>query len=176
MSNKFYAVELNQNMGLWPQTSHFWPVAIVQMVWDRGMGKGAVKSLDGDSWLGKRQLWYQAWWWVVSQCWCSSYRPKKKKLPDWPLGITPNSLVSILTTILKSSLLFAVGEGLGQQKWVWCLRLTKDIGHLMKRVVDLGKFVADLAHKGNVSVTSTLKTTVVPWSNYHYPIIGSRSV
>lgn len=45
-----------------------------------------------------------------------------KKLPDWPLGITPNTLISILTTISKSRLLFAVGECFDQLKWAWFSR------------------------------------------------------
>lgn len=54
-----------------------------------------------------------------------------KKLPNWPLGITPNTLISILTTFSKSMLLFVVGQCLGQLKWVWFARRArplKDIG------------------------------------------------
>jgi hypothetical protein len=38
-------------------------------------------------------------------------------LPSWPLGITINALVSVLSTISKSALLASVAAAISQQKW-----------------------------------------------------------
>ena len=43
----------------------------------------------------------------------------QKASPTLPYGITLNSVISILGTASKSSLIFAVGESLGQLKWMW---------------------------------------------------------
>ncbi|KAE9365152.1 hypothetical protein N431DRAFT_563141 [Stipitochalara longipes BDJ] len=42
-----------------------------------------------------------------------------RPLPNWPLTITINSLVSIMVVILKSSMLAIVASGLAQTKWLW---------------------------------------------------------
>lgn len=46
------------------------------------------------------------------------YRP----LPNWMLGITPNALISIFSTLAKAAVLLKAAECLGQWKWV---RLTE---------------------------------------------------
>ncbi|KAF2012500.1 hypothetical protein BU24DRAFT_484153 [Aaosphaeria arxii CBS 175.79] len=42
-----------------------------------------------------------------------------KPLPSWPLSITINALISVLSAVMKSSLLLPVGEAIGQLKWNW---------------------------------------------------------
>lgn len=42
-----------------------------------------------------------------------------KQSPDLPQGLTLNSIVSILVTAAQSSLLFSVGNAIGQLKWIW---------------------------------------------------------
>ncbi|KAF2667277.1 hypothetical protein BT63DRAFT_480275 [Microthyrium microscopicum] len=39
-------------------------------------------------------------------------------LPEWPQGITLNTVLSLFATALKALLLMAVAEGIGQLKWV----------------------------------------------------------
>jgi Protein of unknown function (DUF3176) len=49
----------------------------------------------------------------------------KKVIPNWSLGhtaITLNSIVSILSTIFRSSLLVPVASGIGQSCWTWYVR------------------------------------------------------
>ena len=43
---------------------------------------------------------------------------KDKEQPDWPSLININSLISILIAIFKTSLLFALAEGIGELKWM----------------------------------------------------------
>ncbi|KAH8594043.1 hypothetical protein B0O99DRAFT_673193 [Bisporella sp. PMI_857] len=40
-----------------------------------------------------------------------------KRLPEWPLGITINAMVSILTLVIKAGLALVLSEGLSQLKW-----------------------------------------------------------
>ncbi|PNS19285.1 hypothetical protein CAC42_2462 [Sphaceloma murrayae] len=47
---------------------------------------------------------------------------QNKPLPDWPTLITLNSLIAVLTTIMKGCMIFAVAEGISQLKWSWFLR------------------------------------------------------
>lgn len=42
-----------------------------------------------------------------------------KPMPDWPYGITLNALVSVLSTVMKASMVFIVTEALSQLKWSW---------------------------------------------------------
>lgn len=42
-----------------------------------------------------------------------------RPLPDWPLSITINSLVSIFSTIMGMTLVVPLAEGISQAKWHW---------------------------------------------------------
>ncbi len=42
-----------------------------------------------------------------------------RPLPDWPLSITINSMVSIFSTIMGMTLLMPLAEGISQAKWLW---------------------------------------------------------
>lgn len=42
-----------------------------------------------------------------------------KMLPKWPTLISINSLISILTSIFKATMLLPVAEGISELKWVW---------------------------------------------------------
>lgn len=42
-----------------------------------------------------------------------------RPLPDWPFGINLSTLVALLSTILRTLMLVAVAEALGQLKWTW---------------------------------------------------------
>ncbi|CAI7613061.1 unnamed protein product [Penicillium viridicatum] len=54
----------------------------------------------------------------------------QKASPSLPYGITLNSVISILGTASKSSLIFAVGESLGQLKWMWFWRAKRRLRDL----------------------------------------------
>ncbi|MCJ1377577.1 hypothetical protein MMC17_000672 [Xylographa soralifera] len=47
---------------------------------------------------------------------------QNRPLPDWPLAITLNSLVSVMVVIMKATMLAILASGLGQMKWLWFLR------------------------------------------------------
>ena len=49
-----------------------------------------------------------------------------KQSPQLAYGLTLNTIVSILATACKSSLLFLVAESIGQLKWVWFFQREKD--------------------------------------------------
>ncbi|KAL5438823.1 hypothetical protein PMIN06_010145 [Paraphaeosphaeria minitans] len=42
-----------------------------------------------------------------------------KNLPKWPLGLTLNAYISILSKVASAALLLPVSEALGQLKWSW---------------------------------------------------------
>ena len=42
-----------------------------------------------------------------------------RPLPDWPLSITINSLVSVFSTIMGMTLFVPLAEGISQAKWHW---------------------------------------------------------
>jgi hypothetical protein len=44
---------------------------------------------------------------------------RDEKLPKWPLGLTLNSYISILSKIAGAALLLPTTEALGQLKWGW---------------------------------------------------------
>ena len=50
-----------------------------------------------------------------------------KQSPQLAYGLTLNTIVSILATACKSSLLFLVAESIGQLKWVWFFQQGKDV-------------------------------------------------
>ncbi|RFU34989.1 hypothetical protein B7463_g1356, partial [Scytalidium lignicola] len=42
-----------------------------------------------------------------------------KATPDWPAGITLNSMLSWLSTLTRSAMLIPISKGIAQLKWVW---------------------------------------------------------
>ncbi|KAL4887793.1 hypothetical protein BDV59DRAFT_196983 [Aspergillus ambiguus] len=90
----------------------------------------------------------------------------KKPAPSLSYGLTLNAIISILATASKSALIFAIGECIGQLKWVWFYKRRKQLdgmqlfdsasrgpfGSLMvilqhrgKSLVSLGAFITILA-------------------------------
>ena len=48
------------------------------------------------------------------------YHYDQSKTPDLPRYLTLNTIVAILTTASRSSLLCMIGTSMGQLKWIWC--------------------------------------------------------
>lgn len=44
---------------------------------------------------------------------------ENRTLPEWPLSINLNTLIALLATIMRASMLVAVAEVIGQLKWAW---------------------------------------------------------
>jgi hypothetical protein len=44
---------------------------------------------------------------------------KDERIPNWPLGLTLNAYISVLSKVASASLLLPVSEALGQLKWSW---------------------------------------------------------
>jgi len=44
---------------------------------------------------------------------------KNDRIPNWPLGLTLNAYISVLSKIASAALLLPVSEALGQLKWSW---------------------------------------------------------
>ena len=42
-----------------------------------------------------------------------------RPLPQWPLGITLNTFISLIATLAKASAIVPVAESIGQLKWLW---------------------------------------------------------
>lgn len=42
-----------------------------------------------------------------------------KRIPSWPLGLTLNAYISVLSKVATAALLVPVSEALGQFKWSW---------------------------------------------------------
>ena len=55
------------------------------------------------------------------------YFRQDKPLPRWPFAITINVLLSVLSAIMKSSLLLPVEEAIGQLKWSWFRTRTRPL-------------------------------------------------
>ena len=54
-----------------------------------------------------------------------------RPLPKWPYNLSVNTLVSVLVTVMKTSILFILAEGLSQLKWDW-FRQTRPLAHLSR--------------------------------------------
>ncbi|KAH7191262.1 hypothetical protein DER44DRAFT_850247 [Fusarium oxysporum] len=69
-------------------------------------------------------------------------------LPDWPSGITLNTVLACIATICRSALLIPVTEGLAQAKWVWFKqpRALKDFEAFDKASRGLGGSLSLLSH------------------------------
>ncbi|KAF2654709.1 hypothetical protein K491DRAFT_716834 [Lophiostoma macrostomum CBS 122681] len=52
---------------------------------------------------------------------------KDKRIPNWPLGLTLNAYISVLSKIASAGLLLPVSEALGQLKWSWFNKGSKKI-------------------------------------------------
>jgi hypothetical protein len=69
------------------------------------------------------------WFWEISSCLTSLVTivgiiillSHYNGLPmsDWPYGVTLNAVLSILSTLMKATMVFAVSESLSQLKWPW---------------------------------------------------------
>lgn len=53
-----------------------------------------------------------------------------KGLPDWPMGLTLNTLVAFLATMCRSIIIIPIGEGLSQLKWNWFVAKKRPIKDL----------------------------------------------
>lgn len=68
----------------------------------------------------------------------SSYDGKQP--PKLTYGLTLNTIVSILATACKSSLLFLVAESIGQLKWAWFFQTGKDKKEHKRPLQDIQSF------------------------------------
>lgn len=42
-----------------------------------------------------------------------------QELPEWPYSININTLIALMSTVLRASMVFVVAEVIGQSKWAW---------------------------------------------------------
>jgi hypothetical protein len=72
-----------------------------------------------------------------------------KPLPNWPSGITLNTVLACVATLCRTTLLVPVTEGLGQAKWTWFKkkpRPLRDFEAFDKASRGLGGSLTLLAH------------------------------
>jgi hypothetical protein len=50
-----------------------------------------------------------------------------QRAPKWPLGISLNTVLALLASVAKASLLIPVVEGLGQLRWIWFSRRARPV-------------------------------------------------
>ncbi|KAI8157588.1 hypothetical protein K4K49_005285 [Colletotrichum sp. SAR 10_70] len=83
---------------------------------------------DGDlllSWNATFLAWWQELIWcaisLISVCalYILLRHYDNKKLPDWPSGLTLNTVIALLATVARSAFVIPVSEGLSQLKWLW---------------------------------------------------------
>ncbi|KAJ3495685.1 hypothetical protein NLG97_g3217 [Lecanicillium saksenae] len=55
-----------------------------------------------------------------------------RPLPDWPYGLSVNTLLSILSTVLRACLLAVLASIMGQAKWTWLRSGPRPIDDLQK--------------------------------------------
>lgn len=53
-----------------------------------------------------------------------------KYMPQWPLELNLTSVIALLTTFLRSAIVAAVAEIIGQIKWTWFTERTRPLHHL----------------------------------------------
>ncbi|RGP60900.1 hypothetical protein FSPOR_10401 [Fusarium sporotrichioides] len=100
-------------------------------------------------------------------------------LPDWPSGITLNTVLACMATICRSALLVPVTEGLAQAKWVWFKqpRPLKDFKAFDKASRGLGGSLSLLSHTKGWFVgiiaafllTTTIATSTITQFAVTYP-------
>lgn len=88
-----------------------------------------VPSTDRVSWENALRRVIEGWWQEMLCCLISVValviltiilkKFNSQPLPDWPSGITLNTVLACIATICRSALLVPVTEGLAQAKWVW---------------------------------------------------------
>lgn len=94
----------------------------------------ATGSLWTRSWILKARefiIRYFVEWWVLEIIsWCFSaacmatvigvlLSYQGRPIPNWPMGLTLNSFISVLSGFARSTLLLPTAEALGQLKWNW---------------------------------------------------------
>lgn len=53
-------------------------------------------------------------------------------VPDWPFGISLNTLIALLSTICRALVLVVVAEVIGQKKWFWFSSAPRPISHFQR--------------------------------------------
>ncbi|KAG8631205.1 hypothetical protein KVT40_000345 [Elsinoe batatas] len=116
-----------------------------------------------DTILGQPDLGIRTWAYEVAACCISAitlagvvillWTRQNKPLPDWPALITLNSIIAVLTTIMKGSMIFAVAEGISQLKWSWFLR--------PRSLADLSTY--DSASRGHRRIVQPMAVTCKMW-------------
>ncbi|KAE9966432.1 hypothetical protein EG328_008916 [Venturia inaequalis] len=101
----------------------------------------------------------------MNDVWFLEFSSRGSPLPSWPLSITINALVSVLSSILKSTLLLLVGEAIGQMKWNWFKRGSRPLNDF--EVFDsatrgpLGSFWLLLGSKGRTLASIGAAITIL---------------
>ena len=89
-----------------------------------GYGSGAWYRFSywaNEAWL------YEFLAWLIS-CYCfggiviTLLAHNGQPIPEWPLDITINAIVSALSTVMSSALLVPVSNAIGQAKWSWIVK------------------------------------------------------
>ena len=81
-----------------------------------------------------------------------------RPIPEWPLSITLNSIISILSTIAKAALIMPVAESISQLKWVWFTR--------SNRLIDFQTI--DGASRGPLGSIKLLKMTKCMYNSLYF--------
>ncbi|KAI0864701.1 hypothetical protein F4860DRAFT_463187 [Xylaria cubensis] len=102
------------------------------------------------------------WWWEIGAAVLSTtslivlfillFNSNGQPLQSWPLPIQPNSLIAVLTTIAKTSMMVPVASCLSQLKWRHFMHRSRPLNHFQ---------VIDDASRG-------------PWGSFVFLIRGSK--
>ncbi|KAI0009541.1 hypothetical protein F4779DRAFT_582058 [Xylariaceae sp. FL0662B] len=89
--------------------------------------QGALKKTDPDSKISASNVMSLWWWWEIAGSILSITsvglvilvltRTDNQPITSWPHSIRPNSLISVLTTIAKTSMMVPIASCLSQLKW-----------------------------------------------------------
>ncbi|KAF2143123.1 uncharacterized protein K452DRAFT_166926 [Aplosporella prunicola CBS 121167] len=108
---------------------------------------GRLSNLTISSWLGsigkkhrQRNSTLSGWWWETASISLSAVCVglivvilgiiDGKALADWKLLIKPNSVIAILSTVARSSLLVPIAECISQLKWTHFSSSARSLSHL----------------------------------------------
>jgi hypothetical protein len=84
-----------------------------------------------------------------------------QKVPEWPFSINLNTLIALLSTLFRASMLVAVAEILGQIKWSWFsdrarpLHNLQDFDNASRSVIGSARLVGVVATSGRGGLGST---------------------
>jgi hypothetical protein len=96
---------------------------------NQAMSLSSWASMTMDSWYYETiALCFSIACFIATICILEVYN--QQSTPQFSYGLTLNTVISVLATASKSSLIFVVGECIGELKWIWFRDVLKPLSNL----------------------------------------------